>query len=255
MRSAAATPLASTAPDCSRARRRSRRALERRPMKTSALFTPDPSKVDALVAVHPLAHLVSLSAEGLVATPLPLLLERDASGRATLLGHFARANPHVEHLEARPEALVIFMGPQGYIVVVVHGSNAGSKLELRDGAFDGADRDRPFTDSGARSGRPAERTYGARAGSGVVRCGDGQPLRSPVAHVVAFRAEVLGCQAKFKLGQNERADVLAEALVGSPATAIRRFTRQCCTPIGGDERTGHAPDSTFARTARPRCGR
>ena len=33
-------------------------------------------------------------------------------------------------------------------------------------------------------------------------------------HVVAFRAEVLNIQAKFKLGQNERPDVLAEALSG-----------------------------------------
>ncbi len=33
-------------------------------------------------------------------------------------------------------------------------------------------------------------------------------------HVVAFRAKVLDIQAKFKLGQNERPDVLAEGLDG-----------------------------------------
>lgn len=184
-------------------------------MKTSSLFTPHADEIDALIAAYPLAQLISLSADGFTATPLPLLLERDPTGTFTLLGHFAKANPQVEELEARPHALVIFMGPQGYIspswftdrtqaptwnFATVHMT---VRVEIDRSAAGGCEAVDRLTQH-MEQGRP-------NAWSGTDM---GERYGRLLPHVVAFRAEVLAVQAKFKLGQNERPDVLAEALEG-----------------------------------------
>lgn len=64
---------------------------------------------------HPLASLISVDDEGFpFVTHLPLhLTHRDA--QHVLLGHCAKANPHWLYLQARPQALVTFMGPQAYM--------------------------------------------------------------------------------------------------------------------------------------------
>jgi transcriptional regulator len=68
----------------------------------------------ALVSAHPLATLVAVTADGLVANHIPLLL--DASGeRAALRGHIARANPLWKQLADGSEVLAIFHGPEHYI--------------------------------------------------------------------------------------------------------------------------------------------
>lgn len=72
----------------------------------------------AFMEAHPLAALVTAigGASDLVATHLPLLLDRDAGPLGTLRGHIARANPHGGRLTAGPaSALVLFTGPDAYI--------------------------------------------------------------------------------------------------------------------------------------------
>jgi transcriptional regulator len=64
---------------------------------------------------HPFASLISVDDDGLpCVTPLPLHL-LDADGDLLLLGHCAKANPHGRYLQARPQAIVTFMGPQAYM--------------------------------------------------------------------------------------------------------------------------------------------
>jgi transcriptional regulator len=71
----------------------------------------------AFIEAHPLAALVTGSTtDGLFATHLPLVLNRATGPIGTLIGHFARANPHSRRLADGPvEALVIFTGPDAYI--------------------------------------------------------------------------------------------------------------------------------------------
>jgi transcriptional regulator len=61
-----------------------------------------------------LATLVTLTADGLIASHVPLLLDPDAGPYGTLVGHLARANPQAT---AAPigEALAIYTGPDAYI--------------------------------------------------------------------------------------------------------------------------------------------
>jgi transcriptional regulator len=67
-----------------------------------------------LVRSHPLATLVVMSADGLLANHIPLYLRQEGT-LGTLVGHIARANPLWTQMEASVEALAIFQGPQHYI--------------------------------------------------------------------------------------------------------------------------------------------
>jgi transcriptional regulator len=71
----------------------------------------------AFLERHPFAALVTASeSTGLLATHLPLVLDRDAAAPGTLLGHLARANPHYRQIASgATEAMVIFTGPNAYI--------------------------------------------------------------------------------------------------------------------------------------------
>lgn len=68
-----------------------------------------------LARAHPLASLISNDDDGLpFVTHLPLHLAQHDDA-LVLLGHCARPNPHWRYLQARPRAVVTFMGPQAYL--------------------------------------------------------------------------------------------------------------------------------------------
>ena len=200
-------------------------------MKRVALFEPaGEAPLRRLVATHPFA-LVVCAADGMpVATPLPLLWKDAAREGPKLVGHFARANPQVELLRRDPRALIVFTGAQGYVspswlrdrtqaptwnYETVH-FEVEIALDDTPAAIDDAlarlvahmERDRP--------GAWSAEEMGARYAS-LSRA------------VIAFEARILATHAKFKLGQNERADVRADILAalaedGDPAllAAMRR---------------------------------
>ncbi|NPC54172.1 FMN-binding negative transcriptional regulator [Caenimonas soli] len=67
-----------------------------------------------LMREHPFASLISNDDNGLpFVSHLPLHLE-DRGDAFVLLGHCARPNPHWRYLEARPTAVVTFLGPHAY---------------------------------------------------------------------------------------------------------------------------------------------
>lgn len=84
------------------------------------MYTPpafredDPAAIRQVIRDARLATLVTATAEGLVATPLPLFLDADEGEHGTLYGHLARANPQWK-LHADGEALAIFSGPDAYV--------------------------------------------------------------------------------------------------------------------------------------------
>jgi transcriptional regulator len=84
------------------------------------MYTPTAFKDDDRTSIHAmieaagLATLVTMTGEGLVATPLPFLLAPDEGPLGTLYGHVARANPQWR-LAATGEALAIFAGPGAYV--------------------------------------------------------------------------------------------------------------------------------------------
>ncbi len=69
----------------------------------------------SLIRAHPLGLLVSAGAGGLVANPIPFVLDAAAGEKGTLRCHVARANPQWRELQTADECLVVFQGAQAYI--------------------------------------------------------------------------------------------------------------------------------------------
>jgi transcriptional regulator len=67
-----------------------------------------------MIRASRLATLVTATAEGLVATPLPLLLDDTEGEQGVLYGHVAKANPQWR-LEPIGPALALFPGPDAYV--------------------------------------------------------------------------------------------------------------------------------------------
>ena len=67
-----------------------------------------------LIRAHPLGLLVTAGPDGLVANPVPFLID-PGEGAGTLRAHVARANGQWRELEAVADCLVVFQGPQDYV--------------------------------------------------------------------------------------------------------------------------------------------
>ena len=74
----------------------------------------DPAALRATIEQARLSQLVTATAQGLIATPLPMFLVSDEGPHGTLYGHIARANPQWQ-LAAIGEAMALFLGPHAYI--------------------------------------------------------------------------------------------------------------------------------------------
>ena len=83
------------------------------------MYIPPLFKEDRIDVLHDairrtgLATLVTLTADGLIASHVPMLLDPDPAPYGTLIGHVARPNPQARG--AIGEALAIFQGPEAYI--------------------------------------------------------------------------------------------------------------------------------------------
>ena len=68
-----------------------------------------------IIRAQPLASLISADDTGLpFVTHLPLHVEERGDG-LVLWGHCAKPNMHWKYLQARPQAVVTFLGPQAYL--------------------------------------------------------------------------------------------------------------------------------------------
>lgn len=68
-----------------------------------------------LVRTHPLGLLITAGAGGLMANPIPFILDPSASTLGTLRAHLARANPQLDELAVVDDCLIVFQGPQQYV--------------------------------------------------------------------------------------------------------------------------------------------
>lgn len=165
----------------------------------------DPAHATALVRAYPLASLVSTDDEGFpFVTHLPLHLQEEAGGPLVLLGHCARANPHWRYLQARPQALVTFMGPHAYLspkvypdlarvpswnYLAVHCRVQATLVEApeaKDGLLKAliGDHEPPYTEQW--------------------RALDGDYVRRMLAAIVAFELRVTDLQCALKLNQHRK---------------------------------------------------
>jgi transcriptional regulator len=84
------------------------------------MYTPPPFRDDdrvnivATIRGARLANFVTVTVEGVLATPLPLFLDETEGEHGVLYGHLAKANPQCR-TPALGDGLAIFMGPDAYI--------------------------------------------------------------------------------------------------------------------------------------------
>ena len=208
-------------------------------MRTAKIFQPkDTEALGEFIRQHPLASLVSCSANDIEATPLPLLAELDAEGRVVeLIGHMARSNRHVEMLEQNPRAIGVFLGAHGHISP----SWMRDRTQAPTWNFETAHFviDVSFAETQDETAEAVDRL--------LQRMEEGRPNRwdsselgprydTFIKHIVGFRASVVDARIKFKLGQNELADVYADILSGLEGTGeiglACRHAPAKCRPIG-----------------------
>lgn len=180
---------------------------------------PSESEATRLVTGWPLAWIVSPLADDCVATVLPLRPGIDASDKLVRLeGHFARSNRHVEVLQKNPRAMILFLGPQGYI------SPSWMRDRTQAPTWNYASAqylaDIKFTNNAEKLGAHVNDLVGAMEA--------GRPNAWSVAEmgaryqmlakrVIGFEAVILERREKFKLGQDERDDVFADIMAALAA--------------------------------------
>jgi transcriptional regulator len=84
------------------------------------MYTPpafrddDKESLVATIRAARLATFVTATADGLLATPLPLYLDESEGEHGVIYGHLARANPQCR-VPPLGDGLAIFMGPDAYV--------------------------------------------------------------------------------------------------------------------------------------------
>jgi len=167
----------------------------------------DPATLRQIMEEAGLATLVTATAEGLIATPLPLLVDAEDNGAGILVGHIARANPQWRQ-PVIGDALVIFQGPHAYVTpswyaakrehgkvvptwnyVAVHVYGRAEFFEDQDGLRAVVDRltathERPRAEPWALSDAPADF------------------VASQLKGIVGVRIAITRIEGKRKLSQN-----------------------------------------------------
>lgn len=168
----------------------------------------------ALVQEQPLAWIVSGEPGAQHATPLPVQLVCDADGTPrTLVGHFARSNPQVKALATSSRATVLLIGPQGYISPSwVHDRTWGPTWNYASAMFD---VDLQFCDTRADADRLLDGLVTQMEANRPAAWSAeemGARYDRLVTGIVGFEARILATRSCFKLGQDERDEVLADIL-------------------------------------------
>ncbi len=173
--------------------------------------------VTDLVTTYPFGWIV-----GGGATALPFRPILDDGKLIGLHGHFARSNPQVAKLKAEPEALILILGPHGYISPswMVDRSQAPTwnyaGLAFRC-AID-------FIDDPAETmallGDLIDHMEAGRDKAWSLA--DMGPRANSLSRgIIAFKATLLEQQSAFKMGQDERDDVYVDILRGLTDEALK----------------------------------
>jgi transcriptional regulator len=163
--------------------------------------------ITRLVHDHPFSTLVTPVAGEPHVSHIPLLWVGDCEPYGTLVGHFARANPHVAGA-AKAESIAIFHGPHAYVSPSWYGQpadavptwnyavvHAHGTLELaREPAETRAILD--LLIQRFESGRDAPWVPGL----------DRSRMAAMVSAIIGFRMKIRRIDAKFKLSQNRAPD-------------------------------------------------
>lgn len=180
------------------------------------MYMPPAFRVEDIAEIHRTmrearsATLVTATEEGLIGTPVPMLLDETEGANGTLYAHVARSNPQWK-LQPSCEAMAIFAGPEAYVTpswyvtkqethkvvptwnyVAVHAYGA---IEFFDDADRLLDIVRRLTDLHEQSQRDRWAVADAPADF----------IQGQLKAIVGLRMPITRCDAKRKVSQNRNA--------------------------------------------------
>lgn len=176
-------------------------------MYVPAVFAEsNPETLQALIADHGFALLVSNTPDGLFATHLPIMLDRARGAQGTLVAHLARANPHARSLDGA-EVLAIFQGPHGYISPSWYGQQP-SVPTWNYAAVHAYGRARVVDDPARLDAMVRALVSQYESGRDKPWSADGLPasyMTGMLRGIVGIEIEVARLEGKLKLSQNRNA--------------------------------------------------
>jgi transcriptional regulator len=193
----------------------------------------DRDTLHAFIRRYSFATLVTAQGEPF-ATHLPLLLDPDRGRHGTLVGHFARANPHWEIDHQRHSTVAIFHGPHAYISPSWYRSGAPAVPTWNYAAVHAVGK-LSLVQAPAEVAAVLERT------TRVYESAQARPWTNPmpqemneklIGAVVAFEMPIERLEGKFKLGQNRKPEDQLGAMEGletagdADSAALASFARK-----------------------------
>lgn len=182
--------------------------------------------VTDLIAEYPLAWVCPTDLHAEQPSLLPLLGETDPQGSLIgLIGHMARRNPLVPILTTDPRAVFLFTGPQAYLSTALVSEPTWAPTwnyaQLRIAA---TIRFEP--DKGGEALQKLLDVPGHEATTGWTTAMMGARYGAMEQAIIAFRADVIQVEGRFKLGQDERPETLREIVAGHPDAGLVRWMRR-----------------------------
>jgi transcriptional regulator len=179
----------------------------------------DRASLHATMRAARLCSFVTATADGPIATPLPILLDEAEGEHGVLYGHVARANPQWR-IAPIGDALAIFMGPDAYVTpswyatkqetgrvvptwnyIAVH---ACGPVEF----FDDAERLRDIVT------RLTDLHERPRAESWTVTDAPAEFIQAQLRGIVGLRMPIARIEGKRKMSQNRSAEDRARVAAG-----------------------------------------
>jgi transcriptional regulator len=180
------------------------------------MYIPPAFREDDRQTLHEVMRLARLStvvtatAKGLIATPLPLFLAAEEGEQGVLYGHLAKANPQWQ-LAPSGEALAVFMGSDAYITPSWYAAKAEHGKVVPTWNYTAVHAYGPieFFDEEARLlevvTRVTELHEGSRAKPWSVSDAPEPFIKSQLRGIVGVRLPIKRLEGKRKLSQNRSA--------------------------------------------------
>jgi transcriptional regulator len=184
----------------------------------------DIAEIHATIRAARLCNLVTATAEGLIASPLPLFLEEKEGERGVLYGHVARANPQWR-LAPIGDAMAIFMGPDAYVSPAWYATKKETGKVVPTWNYSAVHAYGPiefFEDADRILGIVTRLTNlheGQRTEPWAVTDAPADFIKAQLRGIIGLRIPIARLDGKLKMSQNRTAEDRAGAAAGLAASS------------------------------------
>lgn len=193
------------------------------------MYTPptfrdeDKESLRATIRAARLANFVTATADGPMATPLPLFLDESEGEHGVIYGHLAKANPQWR-VPPVGDALAIFMGPDAYVTPAWYATKqeTGKVVPTWNYVTVHAHGPVEFFEDAARLldlvSRLTDLHEGGRAAPWAVSDAPPDYVQAQLRGIVGLRMPVTRLEGKRKMSQNRNAADRAGVAAGLAAS-------------------------------------